>query len=166
MRDVGPDEYLDESQMIVYRSLVSLLIEADFPAWTVILLEDLFTPLIQELIRYIPQLFHLRSAPWYGGHRGTAKPLNITGHPPVEVDIVLRLQESFFTILGDLRPYDRPASISLDRKIQIRNLWVQNPIHPRSPIVGRPDLDIEFDLSIWERDITAFMNHCAQCTSS
>ena len=138
------------------RAIVVLLSDRQFPSWTIMLLEDLFTPFVQELIRYIPHLFHLRSAPWYGGINGSSNPLVIQGHPEVDQRIVDQLVIGFSQILGDLRPYDRPDPISIEQKIQIRNLWTVVPQDPATPIIGRPDLDIAFDLSDWQKSLSAY----------
>ncbi len=156
MRDLKISDLQKEDEMIMIRAIVILLTDRRFPSWTMMLLEDLFTPFVQELVRYIPHLFHLRSAPWYGGITGSSNPVVIEGHAEVDQRIVDQLVIGLSQILGDLRPLDRPDPISIEQKIQIRNLWTAVPQNPATPIIHRPDLDIVFDLTDWQKSLSAF----------
>ena len=54
-----------DSSLERIRAVVISLIDRQFPVWCFMLLETSFPPFVQDIIRYIPHLFHLRSAPWY-----------------------------------------------------------------------------------------------------
>ena len=48
--------------------------------------------------------------------------------------------------MDDQDHYIYTESIGSEKKIDIRNLWI-NPLDPMDPIPGRPDLQIVFDMS-------------------
>jgi hypothetical protein len=48
-------------------------------------------------------------------------------------------------IMDNQDHYIYTESIGSERKIDIRNLWI-NPLDPLDPIPGRPDLQIDFDM--------------------
>ena len=158
MRDLEASYWQKEDTMIMLRAIVMILSDRHFPAWTFMLMEDLFTPFVQELIRYIPHLFHLRSAPWYGGIGGTINPVVITGHQNVDERIVNQLTIGFSQILSDLQPYDHPDPITVEQKTRIRDLWEPVPTNRTTPVHNRPDLDITFDLTDWQASLGAFVH--------
>jgi hypothetical protein len=158
MRDLEASYWQKEDTMIMFRAIVMILSDRNFPAWTIMLMEDLFTPFVQELIRYIPHLFHLRSAPWYGGIGGAFNPVVITGHQNVDERIVNQLTLGLQQILNDLQPLDHPDPITVEEKTRIRDLWKPVPITPATPVHNRPDLDIAFDLTDWQASLGAYVH--------
>jgi hypothetical protein len=57
---------IEDSFLERIHAVVISLIDRQFPIWSFMLLESSFPPFVRDIIRYIPHLFHLRSAPWYG----------------------------------------------------------------------------------------------------
>lgn len=161
LRDLTLEEIANPSGVFfLIRTLVQMLADKTFPIWSVWFLEDLFTPLVQELIRYIPQLFHLRSSKQYGNHKDLAHPLIVLRDPVVtlEPQFKARLAERYLLVIGDLQMYDQPRSFCESEKLAVRNLVHNLPADDRSDIINRPDLSLTvIDMAHWERDLMAYI---------
>jgi hypothetical protein len=156
LRYIKKSDYHNEDILKKIRAIVMLLIDRKFPVWTFFILEDLFSPLVQELICYIPHLFHLRSSPHYGGHRGGISPVKFEGDILVNPRIVDRVERNLPMLVGNLYPYIQPESLSIHKKVEIRRLWRQGS-DPLRPIEDRPDLDIDFDLDDWRNSLSYYL---------
>ena len=156
LRYIKRSDYHNEDILKKIRAIVMLLIDRKFPVWTFFILEDLFSPLVQELICYIPHLFHLRSSPHYGGHRGGISPVKFEGDILVNPRIVDRVERNLPMLVGNLYPYIQPESLSIHKKVEIRHLWRQGS-DPLRPIEDRPDLDIDFDLDDWRNSLSYYL---------
>ena len=160
LRELVEDDLQNEKLVLLLRTLVGILSDRSFPVWTVMILEDILVPLIQELIRYLPPLLHLRSAPWYGAQREECPITDIDGSistvPIIEIDRSISGREE---MLGDLSWYDRPRSFSMEDRFKIRNMMHQLDPDSTAEIPGRPDLSMEdtFTGADWDRKITAYI---------
>ena len=157
LRNIQISDYHDEAFLKTIRTIVMLLIDRKFLIWTFFILEDLFSPWVQELICYIPHLFHLRSSPWYGGHRGCLIPVKFDGEVLVSPRIVDRVERSLLMLVGNLYPYVQAESLSIHRKVEIRHLWRPKGSDPLRQIEDRPDLDIDFDLEDWRNSLSYYL---------
>ena len=128
------------------RAVIISLIDRQFPIWSFMILESYFPPIVQDIIRYIPHLYHLRSAPWYGHggyHPRFADDLDRYPDDPSKLRYILSTRIQM--IMDNQDHYIYTESIGSERKINIRNLWL-NPLDPLEPIPRRPDLQIDFDM--------------------
>ena len=128
------------------RAVVISLIDRQFPIRSFMLLESSFPPFVRDIIRYIPHLFHLRSAPWYGQgyHPRCADDLDRFPDHPRELRSIL--SSKIQMIMDDVDLYICFDSISTDRQIDVRNLWSPAHTDPLAQVPRRPDLQVCFDL--------------------
>ena len=134
------DQYL----LRIYVSLRRILLHQMTPVWPFHLLEDILSVPVQELIRYSPDLFHLRSRHHYGEPHAVAK--SDDGDAPgahhlYEMVNAVRGREP--EIMGLLYP-DHDAVLTDDQKIFVRNHGLQ--ALNRDGIPHRFDLDVTSDL--------------------
>ena len=134
------DKYL----LRIYVALRRILLHPSTPVWPFHLLEDILAVPIQELIRYSPDLYHLRSRHHYGEPHAIAQSddRDVPGaHRIYEMVHAVRGKEH--EIMGIMYP-NHDGSLSDDQKIAFRNHGVQ--ARSWDAIPNRFDLDVNSDI--------------------
>ena len=141
---------------VLIRTLIQILIDKTFPVWVFWSLEDIFTPFVQELIRYIPYLYHLRASPGYGAHADPSHPIFRMASPQehLRTETITKISEKYLDFVGDLSAYDHPVAISSVEKIAYRDAWIAGSHN----LAARPDLTPgPLDLDIWAHTLKAYI---------
>jgi hypothetical protein len=159
LRDLKEKDLEDEQLIYLIRTLLQILSDRSFPIWSFYILEDVFTPVVQELVRYCPPLLHLRSHTFYGSFRQNDRVVLIDGQlNGIDRQIIDRTIQNRNMIMNDPTWYDAPRSFSMNERIAIRNMSQRVPAS-MAEIVGRPDLSsapmiMDGD---WKRSLQAFI---------
>ena len=118
--------YIDESNLTIVeglRAIIMALLDHRFPTWTFILFESYFPSLVQDIVRYIPHLGHLRVAPWYGSqYRPLHGPQIDRDRPeyPHLSDILFSKIES---IINDLDCFMHARSLGWEERFESTRIW-------------------------------------------
>ena len=135
------DKYL----LRIYVALRRILLHPQTPVWPFHLLEDILSVPIQELIRYSPDLYHLRSRHHYGQPVAIARTeadQDIPGaHHLYELVNAVRGQEH--EIMAGLYPV-HDAIVPDDQKLALRNHGMLSI--GQAAIPDRFDLDVRVDV--------------------
>jgi hypothetical protein len=138
LRDISLEDMIAEDHRIlkIYLALRRVLLDPRTPVWPFYLLEDVFSVAVQEIVRYSPDLFHLRSRHHYGF------PLPIP-ESALSADQNILVPENIFelapTIMGSIYPLT-DQKITFEQKLAIRNHGLASL--NQSPIGDRFDLDV------------------------
>jgi hypothetical protein len=162
LREIDVDDLMDEDLVRLLKTLMVILMDRRYPIWIFYLLEDVHTPLVQELIRYLPIMVHLRASPIYGSYASNRHSALI----PTEGDIseipaqdIIAFEAQRIMILSDLSWYLSPRSLSWSERLIIRSLWYPGSSED-SEIVRRPDLTPikpEMSPGIWAEPLGGFI---------
>ena len=113
------------------------------PVWPFILLEDILSVPVQELIRYSPDLYHLRSRHHYGEPPAIAKhDDDVPGAHHIN-DLVNAICGQEHDLMGILYP-DHDDRITDAKKLDYRNRGLS--ALGTDPVEGRFDLDVSSDM--------------------
>ena len=148
LRDLTVEDLEKDDRYLLrlYVSLRRILLHTSTPVWPFHLLEDIFSVPIQELIRYSPDLWHLRSRVHFGEPLAFSSEEEVPGaHHIYEMVHAVRGREA--EIMATLYP-SVDARISFDQKLAFRNQGLQSL--ERSPVVDRFDLDVTHPMILGE----------------
>jgi hypothetical protein len=163
MREITLDDLRDPSGIsVLIRTIVQVVIDKTFPVWVFWSLEDIFTPFVQEIIRYIPHLYHLRASPGYGSHADPSNPIFRISAPQEHLrpETIKKISDRYLSFVGNRSAYDHPVAISSAEKIALRDAWASPAEIGAIPWIPatRPDLNPgPLDLNIWSQSLKAYI---------
>jgi hypothetical protein len=160
LRDITLSDIQDENLVILLRTIMQMLLDRSYPVWTFYFLEDIHTPIVQEIIRYLPTMVHLRASPSYGGLQESPPLIPLDGNlDRIDPQHINELNDDRRSIINDLTIFENPTSLTWDQRLAVRNFWYPGA-EITSDIPRRPDLtpfQLPMGADHWAVPLNTFM---------